>query len=407
MGRKVKPEVRPAPEDVLSTSRDMDERMKAMAAVAGEFEEGGWRPAPQVLKKVESVPTIFPFYDYGTRVGGHPLARVTTVHGPSGNGKSYFALGLLLSFLQKGHFAALIDAEMTTPITWCERIMQRFALHPTFSAMRPDSYESAVDAVRTWCEKIGNAREQGRIPGDATGILVVDSVRKLVPRRLTEKLLKEGSESKKGGGIDGMGGRAAQYKAALNAAWLDELVPLLNKTNTTAVLIGRETEDPNADANDRMYGNDWKLTGGKSLIYEASLIARITRASWNCRGSGDDKKVVGERHQVRIYKSKVEGKDGKHIDCFFNTSNGTMTPEGFDTVRDLLDLALRFGMVNQKGAWLEWVPPSERSGRKYNGESQFIQQVSESPELTYELDQQVRSGFATEPEPVEDAELGK
>jgi RecA/RadA recombinase len=399
MGRKVKKSETVA-EDLLSPGREADERLRMMAAVAGEFAEGGWRPAPQVLKRVEAVPTIFPSYDYGTRVGGHPLARVTTVHGPSGNGKSYFALGLILSFLRRGHFASLIDSECTTPITWCERIMQEAANLPTYQALRPDSFESAVDSVRMWCEKIGEARDKGRIPADVTGILVVDSIRKLVPKRLTEKLLKAGADGAKGGGIDGMNGRAAQYKAALNAAWLDEMVPLLYKTNTTLVLIGRETDDVNADANDKMYGNDWKLTGGKSLVFEASLLARITRASWNCQGSGDNKKTVGERHRVRIYKSKVEGKADKVIDCHFNTSNGTLTPEGFEPARDLLELGLKFEMITQKGAWLVW------GDHKFNGETAFVQQVSESPELMKELDAQVRSGFAVEPEPVEEGIAG-
>jgi len=391
-----------APKDLLSPARDSDSRLAAMAEIAGEFASKGWRPAPQVLKKVEAVPTIFPYYDYGTRVGGHPLGRVMTVHGPSNHGKTIFTLGLLLSFLKRGHFAAFVDAEMTTPIDWCERLMQRWASAPTFQACRPDSYEGTDDAVRHFCTTIGDAREKGRLPADASGIVVVDSIRKLVPKKLFQRLMKEGTEGKSAGGIDGMSGRAAQYKAALNAQWLDELVPLMHQTNCTLVIIARESQDPNADAMARMYGNDWKVNGGNAIIYDASLAGRVTRAGWVYRGSEENKDVVGERHELRIYKTKVAGKEDKVIKCFFHTSNGKMVPEGFDGVRDLLELAVRFEMVKREGSWYRW------GDHKYQGENQFVLKVSQDPELAGELERQVRSGFGIEiEEEDEGAQEGK
>jgi RecA/RadA recombinase len=396
MGRRTKKVESLTAEQVLGTSRDADARLAQMAAVAEEFGTKGWRPAPQVLKKVEAVPTIFPQYDYGTRIGGHPLARVMTIHGPSSEGKTSMTMGLMLSFLKAGHFAALIDAECTSPIDWCERLMAGYANTPAFQAIRPQSYEETDDAFRHFCTTIGNAREKGRIPADTSGIVVVDSIRKLVPQKLFAKLTKEGALGAKGGGIDGMSGRAAQYKAALNAQWLDEVVPLLHHTNCTLVIIAREAEDPNADANDRMYGNDWKVTGGKSIIYDASLAARITRAGYVTQGSDEKKCCIGERHQVRVYKSKVAGKDDKFINCFFHTSNGKLVPEGFDPTRDLLEMAIKFEMVTREGSWLKW------GARKYQGDAQFVYKVTTEPGLFDELNQQVRAGFGIEPEFEED-----
>src|SRR5690606_8630504 len=89
------------------------DRSKAMAAVANDLKE--FRPAAEVLRHIESVPTIFPQYDAAVRVGGHPISRFTLIHGPSNEGKTVFTQGLGRSFLERGHFFALADAERTTP----------------------------------------------------------------------------------------------------------------------------------------------------------------------------------------------------------------------------------------------------------------------------------------------------
>lgn len=393
MGRRRTPETA---EDLLSAVRSSEDESAALASVAAEFAEGGWKPAVEVLKRVEAVPTIFPQYDYGTRIGGHPLGRICTIHGPSGLGKTSFVIGLMLSFLKRKHFAGFVDAEMTTPIDWCATLMtSEIANQPAFVAMRPSTYEETDDAIRLMCTKIGAARENGRVSKSTSGIVVVDSIRKLVPTRLLQTLLKEGTSGRSEGGIDGMRGRAAMYKAALNAQWLDEMVPLLERTNCTLVIIARETEDPNADSNAKMYGNDWKINGGKALIYDASIAARVTRANWIYQGSGEGRKVVGERHLVRIHKTKVSGKEDKVIDVYFHTSNGVLTPEGFDTTRDLLELAKKFEMVTGE-TWLAW------GDRKFQGENKFVAEVSANRALFSELDAQVRSGFGIEPEPVQE-----
>ena len=66
----------------------------------------GWKPAAEVLDRVTAVRTCFPDYDRALRVGGHPVRRVTTVHGPTHGGKSAFVAGLLRSFVDQGHPAA-------------------------------------------------------------------------------------------------------------------------------------------------------------------------------------------------------------------------------------------------------------------------------------------------------------
>lgn len=362
--------------------------LKAMEKVAKGFET--WRPARDVLLRVEAVPTIFPQFDRATRVGGMPSHRFVTVHGPSNNGKTVLTNGMGLSFLQRGHFFGLIDAENTTPISWLENLMGEYAHHPGFVAIRPKSYEQTVDASRSFICGIGEAVAKKQLPANTRGLVVVDSIRKLVPEGIFAKIMKEGAEGDRGS-VDGMGGRAAQIKAALNAAWLDEITVMLNQTGCTMVVIARESEDTNASAQDRKYGKDFKIGGGKALIFDASLVMRVTRSSWTRDGSGDDdKRVIGERHRVRIWKTKVGGKEDAYTDCYFHTSNGVAMPEGYDRARDVVEMAIGYGIVTPgpKGSGLVW------GTRKFRGMNQAVAKIGREPGVCAVLEEAVRARFS-------------
>src|SRR5512142_1100009 len=252
--RKSKRSAEEKVQDAAQTRKDVNK----FASLGKEFDAIGWPQASSVVKEVRAVPTIFVGLDAVTDVGGWPTDRFTLVHGPSNQGKSAFLLGLLASFIEREHFAAYIDAEGTTPAKWARQLMGKNFESPLFRAMYPTTYEGTVDNVRAWCELVGNLREKGQIDKDTTGLIGLDSIRKLVPKRLLEKLMKEGSEGpeeeegkrkKTGGGIDGMGGRAAQYKAALNSAWMDELTLLRRQCGVGLVAIGREYVNGNKSSN--------------------------------------------------------------------------------------------------------------------------------------------------------------
>lgn len=366
------------------SAADTRDRLQRMQSVASKF--GAWRPAAEVLTHVRAVPTSFIQIDRATQVGGWPIERVATVHGPSNHGKTSLCHGIGLSFLRAGHFYAFVDAEYTTPERWLRELMGQHAAHPGFVAMRPESFEQTVDAVRQFAETLEETRARGELDADTTGIVVVDSIRKLIPERLLDKIMKEGAEGKKGS-VDGMSGRGAMYKAALQSQWMDELVPLLARTKTGMIVITREADDPNADARDMMFDNAWKVQGSKSLVYDASLVVRVTRESWVKEGPKDDQTIVGERHLARIWKTKVGGKDeGKHADAYFHTSNGHGAPIGFDPARDVFELALALGIIEQAGSWY-----SVHGKRLGAGEAKAIHTLRTG--MLDEVEQEVRNQF--------------
>lgn len=347
---------RPRVQDVSRGDRD---RLKSIGAVAAKL-PGGWRPRAEVIRSVEAVPTIFCQYDDMVGVGGHPISRLTLLHGPNNEGKTLLALGLGLSFLQRGHFFGFADAERTTTDEWVRGLMGEVADHPGFSALPVTTYEQVRMSVRQYCETIAESRAKGELPDDTTGLIVVDSIRKLVPKRLFDELAKgepkkgeKGGRRRKDNHVDGYGGRAAQLKAALNAAWVDELVPLLADTRMAMVIIARET--PKANADSPFAGRDEeevKVGGGEALRYDASLRLRTTR-EW----VRVDKQVVGERHVVELMKTKVANKEDSIPSCAFHTSNGNLkgTPVGFDPVRDLVELGLDLDVFKLGGGgWIKF-----------------------------------------------------
>jgi hypothetical protein len=291
-------------------------------------------------------------------------------------------------------------------MSWIEELFgTELAGSPGFVASRPKTYEEAVAEQREFCTTIGNLKAQGKIPADMTALTVVDSVRKLVPRGFFDKISKviaEEDGKKKGHrpnpktvGVDGFGGRSAQMKAALNAAWLDELVPLLEETGTALAFITRESEDPDADVWDKRTGEDFKIGGGKAIVYDSSLLIRVERAGFIKKGvakdAGDEEKrsapTYGERHRVTIRKTKLANKQSKYVTSHFHTSNGTLTPVGYDRARDIIELAERFDVMKKAGGWLQW------KKKKWQGADNAVVKLTADTETLDAIEAEVREKF--------------
>jgi len=358
-------------------------RWKSLERAAAAFK--GFRPASEVLKVVRAVPTRFVQFDHGTRVGGFPVERYTLVHGPSNHGKTIWTLGLAGDFLERDHYVLHIDAERTTPITWVDAILGPVARHPNFFALRPDSYEETIAEVRRFLNTLRELREKGRTPEDTCGLIVVDSLRKLIPRGLLDEILAaEQDPDEVTAGKD----RRAQLQAKMNAAWVDELTPLLEKAQAGMAAIAREYQDTNASDQARKAGKDYKVGGGGSTYFEASLVVRVERAGWIEVGEGKSRRVYGERLRALIRKTKVGGKDDRDVPTYFHVSNGNLVPAGFDRARDVLELARRLGVVELNGAW--YSHGDERVGQ---GENASVVNLTNSPEWLARIEVETRARF--------------
>jgi RecA/RadA recombinase len=318
---------------------------------------------------------------------------------------TYKALGLMKSFLVLENPTLFIDAERSTPKGFARIALDEMLKSPIFFYHRPTTYEATVSEVRRFCNIVKGLREKKKLHPDSVGLVVVDSIRKLVPAQQWEKILKLQAADAK---ADNVRDRAAQIKALMNAAWCDELIPLLEQTGCTMVIIARETDDAEAaskmTARQKMFSRSmpYKTGGGSALYYDASLDVRVELEGYVMKERAEGEQgpgvVYGERHRVTIKKSKVSGKVDKVITCFFHTSNGKLVPEGFDRARDVLEVGKNLGVVkiNSKAAkpppssWLMW------RGMRWHGDHLAVKKLTDSPELLADLEREVRAKFRSE-----------
>lgn len=326
--------------------------------------------------------------------------RLYVVEGYLVTHNTSYALGLIRSFLARGHFAGFADAERSTPQAYVRTMVGELSTHPAFSALPVGTYEQVRASVREYCEAIATARKKGRIPADTTGLIVVDSIRKLVPKALWDKLSKElaqvnkeepeakpARQSKfqkpKNVGVDGAGGRAGQIKAALNAAWVDEIIPLLADCEMAMLLIARETTE---EGEGFMAQEIVTVGGGAAINYDASLRLRVQRDYVKEQLGGKYPEMVGERIEVSVMKTKIHRKDEAVPRTYFHTSNGKLCPEGFDLARDCLELGLALGCVNVSGSYYAF--GDDQLG---NGKLNALRRLYAEPAMLLALERAVRT----------------
>jgi recombination protein RecA len=368
---------------------DRNPRWTALAKTAAAFKS--FRPARVVLREVRAVPTRFVQFDHGTRVGGLPVERYTLVHGGSNEGKTSYSIGVAGSFLEKDHFVHHVDAERTTSIPWVEELIGPYADHPYYTASRPDSFEETIAEVRNFLNIATDLRARRKVPPDTCALVLVDSVRKLIPKGLLDEILD--LEEQELGDVSSGKDRRAQIQARMNAAWVDELTPMLEKAQAGMIAIAREMQDTEASDFAKKSGRDYKVGGGRALFFEASLVIRCERAAWIEVGQGKDRKVYGERIRALIRKTKVGGKDDRDIATYFHISNGQLIPAGFDRARDVLELAVKMGIVEQAGAHYAYA--GEYITRQ--GVNAAVVQLTKNREWLDRIEAQVRATFKEKP----------
>ena len=361
------PEPEPAPK------LDRDRYIEA----AGEVK--GWDSAGDILDKIESVRTVFPDFNRAVRVGGLPIRRIHTVHGPTHGGKTAFVLGLVKSFVDCGYLAGFVDAEHALGHKFAQEMVADLETYKNFLAVRPKNYEETIQKVDSFLDAAAKVR---KTHPDHKSILVVDSINKLVPKRELEKFLKGGSVDEKGA-EEMAKGHWGRYRAALNQAWLDHLTPKVAAAECAMVIIAQERDDAE---NSTKFFDAFKVKGGAALMFDASLVIRVMKGQPVYLPGTSDKKgkeknaaICGFSHRVRIWKSKVAHMDGRYTDSIFHLSNGKLAPEGLDTARDALQVGVSLGLVTKSGSWFSF------GKKRCQGEPKAIHYMNAHPEKLMKL----------------------
>ncbi len=261
------------------------------------------------LKQIEVIPTGSLALDLALGVGGVPRGRVVEIFGPESSGKTTLMLHVIANAQKAGGLAAFIDAEHALDPAYAKRLGVNL---DDLLVSQPDSGEEAL----TICETLARS--------NALDVIVIDSVAALVPKAELEGEM----------GMATMGMQARLMSQALR-----KLTAVLAKAKTTCVFTNQIREKVGV-----MFGNPETTPGGKALKFYASVRIDIRRKDTLKDAAGN---AVGNHVKVKIVKNKVAPPFAEaEFDIIYN--------HGINREGSILDVGLEAGVVDKKGAWLQF-----------------------------------------------------
>jgi len=277
--------------------------------------------------------------------GGIPKGRIVEIYGPESSGKTTLTLHAIAEVQKKGGTAAFIDAEHALDPAYAKRIgvdVENLLLS------QPDNGEQALEITETL------------VRSNAVDLIVVDSVAALVPRAEIE---------------GDMGDPQMGLQARLMSQALRKLTGVISRSKTTVIFINQIRMKIGV-----MFGNPETTTGGNALKFYASVRMDIRRISQIKAGDA----VIGNRARVKVVKNKI-------APPFREAEFDIMYNQGISTSGDILDLAVKYEIVEKAGAWFAY--NSEKIGQGREAAKTYLQ---ENPKVQNEIAKKVREAAAKE-----------
>ena len=294
----------------LSAARERDLEA-AISSITKAYGDGSIMRlgAAQALRKIEVIPTGSLAIDLALGVGGVPRGRVVEIYGPESSGKTTLMLHIIANAQKSGGLAAFIDAEHALDPAYAKKLGVNL---DDLLVSQPDSGEEALSI----CETLARS--------NALDVIVVDSVAALVPKAELEGEM----------GMATMGMQARLMSQALR-----KLTALLSKSKTTCIFTNQLREKVGV-----MFGSPETTPGGKALKFYASVRIDIRRKDAIKDAAGS---VLGNHVKVKIVKNKVAPPFVEaEFDIIFN--------HGINKEGSILDVGIANGVVDKKGAWLQF-----------------------------------------------------
>ena len=259
--------------------------------------------------KIDVIPSGSLAMDLALGVGGIPRGRVVEIFGPESSGKTTLMLHVIANAQKTGGLAAFIDAEHALDPGYAKKLGVNL---DDLLVSQPDSGEEAL----TICETLARS--------NALDVIVIDSVAALVPKAELEGEM----------GMATMGMQARLMSQALR-----KLTAILAKSKTTCIFTNQLREKVGV-----MFGNPETTPGGKALKFYASVRIDIRRKETLKDAAGN---AIGNHVRVKIVKNKVAPPFAEaEFDIIYN--------HGINKEGSILDVGLDQGVVDKKGAWLQF-----------------------------------------------------
>ncbi len=272
-------------------------------------------------------------------IGGVPRGRITEIYGPEASGKTSLTLHILAQAQKNGGVAAFIDAEHALDPNYAKNLGVQL---DDLLLSQPDTGEQTLEIAEVL------------VRSGAVDVIVVDSVAALVPKAE----------------LDGeMGDSHMGLQARLMSQAMRKLTGVINKSNTALIFINQLRMKIGV-----MFGSPETTTGGNALKFYSSLRLDIRRIA----ALKDGDKVIGNRTRVKVVKNKLAP---PFRDCEFDIVYG----KGISKSGDLLDLAVKEGIVNKSGTWFSY--KENRIGQGRENSKNFLES---NPDIYNEIETQLR-----------------
>jgi recombination protein RecA len=246
--------------------------------------------------------------DRALGIGGMPQGRIIEIYGPESSGKTTICLQVIANAQKEGGVAAFIDTEHALDPEYAKKLKVNT---DDLLISQPNTGEEALSIVEALVHS-GNV-----------DIIVLDSVAAIVPKAEIE---------------GDMGDSHVAIQARLMSQALRKLTAISAKANTTIIFTNQTRMKIGAMG----YGSPVETPGGKALKFYASVRIEIKRVAQIKKGE----EVIGARTKAKIVKNKVAAPfKVAEFDIMYN--------EGVSLETDLINLALKVGVLKKKGTYIQ------------------------------------------------------
>jgi recombination protein RecA len=290
---------------------------------------------------IEAVPSGSIMLDEALGIGGYPRGRIIEIYGPESSGKTTLALHAIAEAQKLGGIAAFVDAEHALDPVYAKNLGVSI---DDLWISQPDTGEQALEIT------------ENLVRSGAVDVIVVDSVAALTPQAE----------------IDGdMGDAQMGLQARLMSQAMRKLTAIIGKSRTILIFINQIRMKIGV-----VYGNPETTTGGNALKFYSSVRLEVRKTEIIERAGEAD--AIGNRIRVKVAKNKV-------APPFRKVDMEIIFGKGVSAMGGILDAAIKYGLIDKKGAWYSY--GEEKIGQ---GRENVVAFLESKPELVKDFELRLR-----------------